>query len=313
MNLPDKATRPTMYFIGVTTGKSSIMKLFPEWAEALGLGGAVIKGIDIAIHADPEEYRRAVEFIRDDELSLGALVTTHKIDLYDAAKDLFDELDPYATMFGELSSISKKDGKLIGHAKDPITSGLAMEAFVPAGYWERHGGELFVMGAGGSAIAICATLLEEKRGRDVPSRIVVTNRSEPRLKEIERIVRMLRPDVKADFYLTPKAEDNDAAMKGIKPNSLIVNATGLGKDRPGSPLTDGVAFPEGSLVWELNYRGELDFMKQANAAAEERKLTVEDGWIYFLHGWTQVIAEVFHLEMTQERFERIERLSAATR
>ncbi|MFF2483932.1 shikimate dehydrogenase family protein [Paenibacillus sp. NPDC058071] len=313
MILPEKATEPTMYFIGVTTGKSSIMKLFPEWAKVLGLDGAVIKGIDIAIHADPAEYRRVVEFIRDDELSMGALVTTHKIDLYDAAKDLFDELDPYATMFGELSSISKLDGKLIGHAKDPITSGLAMEAFVPEGYWEKNGGELFVMGAGGSAIAICSTLLEEKHGKDIPSRIVVTNRSEPRLKEIERIVRTLRPDVPADFYLTPDATDNDAAMLGVKPNSLIVNATGLGKDRPGSPLTDDSKFPQGSLVWELNYRGELDFMKQANAVATERDLTVEDGWIYFLHGWTQVIAEVFHLDMTQERFDRIEKLSAATR
>ncbi|WP_028562823.1 shikimate dehydrogenase family protein [Paenibacillus pinihumi] len=313
MILPDKATQPTMYFIGVTTGKSSIMKLFPQWADVLGLEGAVIKGIDIAIHADPAEYRRVVEFIRDDKLSLGALVTTHKIDLYEAAKDLFDELDPYAEMFGELSSISKRDGKLVGHAKDPITSGLAMEAFVPEGFWERHGGELFIMGAGGSAIAICSALLEEKHGKDVPSRIVVTNRSEPRLKEIERIVRTLRPDVEADFHLTPVAEDNDAAMHGIKPNSLLVNATGLGKDRPGSPLTDSAVFPQGSLVWELNYRGELDFMKQAQAAAASQSLTVEDGWIYFLHGWTQVIAEVFHLELTQERFDRIEQLSAAIR
>ena len=33
-----KADQPTFYFIGVTTGKSSIMKVFPEWAEFLGLG-----------------------------------------------------------------------------------------------------------------------------------------------------------------------------------------------------------------------------------------------------------------------------------
>ena len=26
------ATQPTLYFIGVTTGKSSIMKVFREWA-----------------------------------------------------------------------------------------------------------------------------------------------------------------------------------------------------------------------------------------------------------------------------------------
>jgi hypothetical protein len=29
------ATQPTLYFIGVTTGKSSIMRVFPKWAKAL--------------------------------------------------------------------------------------------------------------------------------------------------------------------------------------------------------------------------------------------------------------------------------------
>jgi shikimate dehydrogenase len=313
MILPPKATRPTMYFIGVTTGQSSIMKLFPQWADALGLEDTEIKGIDIEIHADPQVYRQVVEFIKNDEMSLGALVTTHKIDLYDAARDLFDELDPYAVLFGELSSISKNGGRLIGHAKDPITSGMAMEAFIPDDYWTAHGGELFVMGAGGSAIAICSYLLEKRHGNNIPSRIVATNRSEPRLKEIERIVRHLRPDVPAAFHLTPDAEDNDRVLRDISPFSLVVNATGLGKDRPGSPLTDKALFPVDSLVWELNYRGDLAFMKQAVDRQEERKLHVEDGWVYFLHGWTQVVAEVFHLDMPEDKFLRIAQLSAAFR
>ena len=127
----EPATQPTMYFIGVTTGKSSIMKVFPEWAKALGLKDTVMKGIDIEIHAEPEKYRKVVEFIKNDPLSYGALVTTHKIDLYNATKDMFEYLDPYAQKFGELSSISKRGDKLCGHAKDPISSGLALEEFVP--------------------------------------------------------------------------------------------------------------------------------------------------------------------------------------
>ena len=71
-----------------------------------------------------EVYRKVVDFIKHDELSYGALVTTHKLDLYKACSDMFEYLDPYAQMFGEMSSISKKDGKLCGHAKDPISSGL---------------------------------------------------------------------------------------------------------------------------------------------------------------------------------------------
>ena len=80
----EKATQPTIYFIGVTTANSSIMKVFPAWAEALKLENTVIKGIDFAPHSPADEYRKAVEFIKNDPLSLGALVTTHKIDLYNS-------------------------------------------------------------------------------------------------------------------------------------------------------------------------------------------------------------------------------------
>ncbi|MFS8579021.1 MAG: shikimate dehydrogenase, partial [Novibacillus thermophilus] len=57
------------------------------------------------------------------------------------------------------------------------------------------------------------------------------------------------------------------------------------------------------------YRGERDFMHQALAQKDERNLHVEDGWIYFLHGWTQVMAEVFDIEIDAEQFDRIEQLS----
>ena len=50
IKLPEPAKRPTMYFVGVTTGQSSIMKMFPIWAKELGLD-AEIKGIDLPIHA----------------------------------------------------------------------------------------------------------------------------------------------------------------------------------------------------------------------------------------------------------------------
>jgi len=308
----EKATQPTIYFIGVTTTKSSIMKVFPKWAEKVGLD-AVIKGIDLEIHDDPEIYREVVNFIKNDPLSMGALVTTHKIDLYNAAKDMFDYLDPYAKMFGELSSISKRDGKLRGHAKDPISSGLAMEAFIPKGFWEKFRGGVFLMGAGGSAIAISSYLLNKNNGKNIPSKIVVSNRSKPRLTEIERIINMINPDVPAEFYLAPEPKVNDRLLEKMSEYSLIVNATGLGKDRPGSPLTDACVFPGNSLIWELNYRGDLRFMHQALEQKEKKNLHVEDGWIYFIHGWTQVIAEVFNIEITGKAFEEFEKTAYEVR
>ena len=85
------AERPTFYFIGVTTRKSSIMKIFPQWARRLGLGDIQIRGIDCRQHDNREVYRKVVHFLKHDNLSLGGLVTTHKLDLLHAARDLFDE------------------------------------------------------------------------------------------------------------------------------------------------------------------------------------------------------------------------------
>jgi shikimate 5-dehydrogenase len=301
VKLPDPAQQPTMYFIGVTTTQSSIMKVFPAWAEALGLENACIKGIDIGIHAPEQEYRDTVEFIKNDPMSLGALVTTHKIDLYNAAKDMFDYLDPYALMFGELSSISKMDGKLCGHAKDPISSGLAMDAFIPENHWKETKGEVVVLGAGGSALAISAYLAQEKFGDNVPARIHLTNRSVPRLAEAIKVLSDLK--VPMSFHLCKTPDYNDLIVNQVPEGSLIVNATGLGKDRPGSPLTDNVSFPNNGLVWELNYRGSLEFMHQAEEHEKDKNLLIEDGWIYFIHGWTQVIAEVFHIEIEGEKLQ----------
>ena len=162
------ATRPTLYFFGATTAKSSIMTVFPAWAKQLGLKDAVIKGVDFPLHAPAAGYREAVEFLKRDPLSLGALVTTHKIDLYDACRDQFDEIDVHARFMGETSCLSKRAGKLVCHAKDPISSGLALDGFLPERHFERTGGELFSMDAGGSTIAIDLALDAEKPRRRSP-------------------------------------------------------------------------------------------------------------------------------------------------
>lgn len=304
MNRYCKADRPTLYFIGVTTGQSSIMRVFPQWAKILGLD-AEIKGIDFAPHSPAEQYREAVEFIKGDPLSLGALVTTHKLDLFHACQDMFDYVDPYAQKLGEVSSLSKKDGKFCAHAKDPISSGLALERFVPLDYWKTYGGEVLLMGAGGSSLAMTLYLCQEKFDDNVPSRIIIANRSQPRLDSAQKILRNLNPRVKIEYVLSPVPSGNDQILASMKPHSLIVNATGLGKDAPGSPLTDSCQFPENSLVWEINYRGDLLFKEQAERQRTEKHLYVEDGWNYFIYGWTQVISEVFHLPIDGEMLEKL--------
>lgn len=307
------ATKPVFYFIGVTTGQSSIMKVFPKWAEYLGLGDVEMRGIDLVPHDSVENYRAAVTFIKNDPLSLGALVTTHKLDLFAAARDLFDVIDPHAALMAETSCLSKRDGRLICHAKDPISSGLSIDGFLPENHFANTGAEVFSMGAGGSTIALSWHLMQRDRGADRPSRIIISNRSQGRLDHIRKIHDQIGADIPCDYVLAPDAKDNDAVLKGLKPHSLIINATGLGKDAPGSPLTFDAAFPDHAVVWELNYRGDLVFLDQAKAQQAARSLQIEDGWTYFIHGWTQVIAEVFDIEIPPHgaKFDALSQIAAA--
>jgi shikimate dehydrogenase len=311
-NVYTPASERTMYFIGVTTTKSSIMKVFPAWAAELGLN-ATIKGFDFPPNDEAAKYREVVDFIKNDPESLGALVTTHKINLYQAARELFDHVGPYTKIIGEVSSISKRDGELWGHAKDPITSGLSLEAIVNNGYWRRTGAHLLLLGAGGSSLALTLYLHNKKQeGGDVPEKIIVHNRSAARLDEMKEVHREIGISIPTEYRLAPDAETNDAAVAALPQGSVVVNATGLGKDAPGSPLSDAVRFPEGGIVWDFNYRGDLLFLDQARAQQSVRNLAIEDGWLYFIHGWTRVIAEVFHRDIPTSgpEFQRLSEIAA---
>lgn len=40
-----------------------------------------------------------------------------------------------------------------------------------------------------------------------------------------------------------------------------------------------------------------------------KRLHVEDGWIYFIHGWTQVISEVFHMPIDSELISKLSEIA----
>ena len=304
---------PTFYFIGVTTGKSSIMKVFPQWMKVLGRTEVVLEGVDCKIHDHPEIYRKTVAQIKYDRLSVGGLVTTHKIDLLNAARDMFDYLDPYAQITGEVSSISKLEGRLEGHAKDPITSGSSLDTIIEKGYFARSGGDVLSFGAGGSAIATLLHLINKKDRADRPKRFTFVNRSSTRLDHARQMVSALKTDIEIEYIQNADPLVNDKLMEKFPAGSLIINATGMGKDTPGSPITWEGKFPLNSIAWEFNYRGELDFMHQALAQVDSRKVKVEDGWIYFVHGWTQVVAQVLHFELTPKLFDELNKAASAVR
>jgi shikimate 5-dehydrogenase len=295
-----EARRGTLVFIGVDTRGSSIMRLFPRWAEILDLD-ARIEGWDIRLGAGAATYRGTVRRLAGDLGIAGALVTSHKLDVYRHAGRLFDELDRYARLCQEVSCISRRDGRLIGYAMDPITAGLAMEDLLGPGRRLDGTTQVLCLGAGGAGTAITVRLLE---AAPAPGRIVVADKDPGRLATLRDICAGLEAG-RVELARVTGAGDADALLAALPDGSLVINATGMGKDVPGSPLSGRARFPARALVWDLNYRGDLGFLRQAREQAAARGLELHDGWRYFLHGWSQHIAQVYGLELVPPMFERL--------
>ncbi len=301
---PSKTARRKLVFIGVSTGGSSIMKIFPIWSRMLGLGCDIV-GCDLPLRAPAVRYRRVLQRIIAEPATVGALITAHKIDLLHACRERFDELDYYAEICDEVSCIVKRDGRVLGYAKDPLSSADALKEFVPPRHWSSAPRDVLCLGAGGAAIAISACMARQNPAAGAPRRFILVDIAPERLASARQIHQRLKSPMQFDYRLSRSAADTDALLSALPAGSLVINATGLGKDKPGSPLTAAARFPQGGLVWELNYRGERAFMRQARAQARARGLLIEDGWKYFLHGWTRILAEVFALELDADRFARL--------
>ena len=204
------------WFIGVTPGQAMIMRLFPIWAEVLGIQGTRMHGVDLPPGVKGQEIRETVQELREHSDDLGALVTTHKLAVWEEASDLFSKVDEHATRLQEISCISKdKNGKLIGHAKDPITSGKAMESILGKNHWQAHPkAEAMVLGCGGAGTAIIERLLSWEEGND-PQKITGLEYN------IERLEKVRNTFSNTKKLILEESEPSGETAPGIMTLSLI--------------------------------------------------------------------------------------------
>jgi shikimate 5-dehydrogenase len=293
-------------FIGVTTAASSINRLFPVWRDRLGLGQDLeLLGVDLPIRAPRAAYRAVVQRIRHDPEQVGALITTHKLDLYAAAQDLFDGLDPLAELCEELSCIGKRDGRLMGWTKDSLTMGRALARVLGQDYFARTGGHVLCLGAGGAGKALTLYLMTRPHGGDRPAMVIVTDRDPGRLAGLRALHGRLDSDVRVDYREVDAPSAHDEIIAALPPGTLVINATGMGKDVPGSPITSSAEFPEGAIAWDLNYRGSLDFLDTVRSQPPDRRVRAEDGWYCFIYGWALNLEEVFERPVSDEDLEQL--------
>ena len=287
----------TMLFIGVSTSQSAAHRHFPGWIAALGISGAArLEGIDLPIGAPTARYREVLSRLRFDPDVAGALITSHKIAIYEAGADLFDATDDLATLCGEVGCISRASGRLVGHALDPVTSMAALDRLVPPSHWQAFPeARVACLGAGGAGLAIGIGLARRLSRGCAPAAFVFADRDATRVAHAAASLASAgAPGGWSSGVATGgDASIADAVVAGLPPGSVVVNATGMGKDVPGSPVTDAVRFPEGGIAWDLNYRGDRPFLNQAAAEASARGLAVADGWDYFAISWAMHVARVY--------------------
>lgn len=294
-----------LYFVGVSTAQSSIMAIFPAWAAALDLPAA-IRGIDLPLNASAEDIRAVLDEMAADPAAAGALVTTHKASMFEYAAGRFTEIDTWGRLCREISCIVFRDGALLGWAKDPITSRQAYTSLLGEQPWRDAPSDVVCLGAGGAGLALTVAILGDQ---SQPRQYVLVDRDPARLAIARAAVAQLPVTATVEYHLTDRAEANDLLVSAARPGSLIVNATGMGKDLVGSPVTENVDFPPGAVAWDINYRGELLFLDIAARQVAARELTVSDGWQYFLHGWSEVISEVFEVPVTDAVFAELKSIA----
>ena len=274
-------------FVGVTTASSLIHRALPVWQPLLPVPCG-LRGVDIDLDADDDTYRRLLHDLRDDTHAHGAVVTAHKVRLFQSARAEFSYLDPLALACHEVNAVRRGPGGLMGWARDPVSVGRVVDRI-----WPADGGDVVCLGAGGTAVALAHHLLSTRRG----VRFVC---ADPNPAAVEQVVR-LAPDAVVGHVGHGPWDD---LVGSARPGSLVVNATGMGKDRPGVPVSGDARFPRASVVWELNYRGDLQLLQLAHLQAEESELWVHDGWRLFCHGWAAALTVVLDLPDDEDLGER---------
>ena len=266
----------TVWFVGVSTAGSLVHRALPRWRPLLG-DDVTVRGRDLPLDAPGSAFRALLADLQRDDGSRGAVVTSHKVALYRAASDVFAGLDEAAVACGEVNAVRRTPSGLLGFARDPDSVGRVVDRIWPAG----TGDEVVCLGAGGTAVALGRHLLARPR----PPRLVFADR---RREAVEHLRATLGGDVTTQVGPGPW----DDLVASAPPGGLIVNATGMGKDRPGAPVSRSARFATGALLWELNYRGDLPLLAQAR----DQHVAVHDGWSLFCQGWAAALAAVLDLD-----------------
>jgi shikimate dehydrogenase len=293
---------PQVVFIGASASMSRANLYFAGWAGVVGLAGTLI-ALDVAPDQGAGEYERLVGQLLVPEV-VGGVVTNHKVGLFREFRCRDWQVSDTATALEVVSCFRTAPGGFEGNAEEPLAIERAIReisAVNGAGPYR----ELLIFGAGGAgrAIAYAASRMSEFG----LARINITDTRMNRVEDVRRLSRDWGAEVNVELALN--REVNNAMLKNAQPGCLVVNATGLGKDLRGSPLSSDSVFPMGSSAWDLNYRGGLDFLHHARTQSGGRGVRVFDGQTLFTAGWMEAMTYIARTHASDDVFARFQALA----
>src|SRR5690554_2977351 len=107
-------------FLGVDTTGSAVHRSFPLWGAALGLDGVVLRGVNLPAGTSPAAWRDLLADMAGNPRVRGAVVTDHKLRLYDACRDMVGHAAAEVDLMREINCLALRGGSLSAHARDVV-------------------------------------------------------------------------------------------------------------------------------------------------------------------------------------------------
>ena len=292
----DHTGPPLILFLGINTAGSLVHQTFPHWAAGLDKPW-LLRGIDLPPEAGSDSYRDLITAIRRNPHISGMVITSHKLRIFDAAHDLLSpHRDPINDITREVNCLATAGHRQPhAYARDPLALSPILDQ-LPGGRPQHH---VLCLGAGGAATALLLALTvnipiatatgQLRPHSNPPAHLAFADIDPTALHNLQEVAGHC-PTTPTEITYHPLASTTDVAhlAENLPAQSLIINATGLGKDKPGTPLPSDTRFPDHALAWDLNYRGDLTFLHQARSQG----VPTIDGWDYFLAGWCAALTTI---------------------
>jgi shikimate dehydrogenase len=249
--------------LGWPVAHSRSPRLHGFWLERHRLDGAYVP-----LPVRPERFAQAVRALADLGFRGANVTIPHK----EAAFAVCDEVAPFARRAGAVNTlVFREDGAIEGSNTDGYGFLESVREEMPS--WRADRGPAVLLGAGGSARAVAAALLDAGCPR-----VTLVNRSRARAEALAR-------ELGGRIEVAERAPLEDAA--------LLVNTTSLGMQGQPPLELDLAPLPTGAVVADLVY---VPLETPLLAAARARGLAAVGGLGMLLHQARPGFARWFGVE-----------------